>query len=1653
MAGKANGETSGESSATAPKRRRRVWRWILAVVATPIVLVVAVIAALLWVPGLAPKVAGQALTRWDSKMPGSVEWRDISGSLAGGIVVEDLVLRDASGHPLLRAEQLRLDLDASALLGVEAALEASHIRGLVVDIDGEWSDLAPPATPDDDQDEGGEPGPNLPIALAVDLTIEDARVERSGELLVALRQLQLIAEGQGRSAEADLAFLAVDLAQAELRAERLQLSASWDAGVAALERLELDTAFARVRSIDRGHYDVTTGRGELTLAVESEGAQLGERFAVDQLAQLGHLGAELRARIDADALELLASAEAGVGVQLNAGAEVRGFSVPRGSAWLELEGLGLTLDAWAQADVATGLDLRAWLRSPALDQPLAAIARTLAAPELTTMSGELDTLARCVVPPAPGEPGFVLAELHCSGDLSVEQLRRGTQRLAALELKLELEPLAATPTVAASAQLHGLDLGGLRIDDGHVSVAGSFSELELRATADGPRETLEFAADYSRDGDRHQVDLAQLRLTSTRTATPLKLALAHPARVVADPQRVDIQDLTVLERAGARLWVDGHLGLAGEASSLDARLTRVDLERVHALVGGPPLAGRVDLRASFAGSFTAPELNVAATAEELELAGLALGKLELASRLATQANRARAVAPATHAGLADALAGAGARRTTGPALAVWLRSRGPAAARIELATVLPLRLEPSPDLRRSAPLELHLAAEDISLVSLGGWMPATPEGWRQVPADAAAPEGSPRLIPEGRVDLDLALAGSLRRPWARLAVDGKDLVLDRLELGDTSLRADYDEQRLKAQLRSGLAITELELAAELPLRVDLAAGRVALAEDLHALDIKLDPVDLAELRQVVGPKLPALDRALAAAALAGELSATLTSRGPLSEPELVATVRAVELERHDLPIGEVELALLHGPLHTRTQLAVDGPLAARLELSTELPMKLRPLANDGPVQVDGNAPLRARVRVDELALAGLVPHIGSLPVDGRLDLDARLTGDLSAPQLIVDARLDDPHLHPNASLGALEIHAELRSDALDLQADLLRAGIHHLSASAHVPLTVELDGLTRGQAPRLAWHRDGHHSLLTTASIDGGLLSALLGRELAIDSPDPDIGRRALTSELALELRGGGTLRDFALSGHLEGELRADGMPALDLRAQLELDDHRQRAELRLAPSSCEAFDASVQLEAVVTELVSGQSRLRDVPFELEIHAPDFDLDTLAPLLPPSVAAPDGTLTAEVRGDGPLHAPELAGALEIREGELTVVPLRQRFDAIELNLAFDTSRAELRELELNAGGGHLRASGSAEIERQRGVEAALEVEIRELPIVRPGLPAMAIDTDLDLELDVDKQRTLLTARLHDPEVRVAGANADPPKSIPSNANVIFATDPGAIGEATAATSPSPPPAPAFDLRIELADPLLIGGPSIDMAWSGDLNVEQQGSGLSTQGELSAQRGRIDLLGQSFELRRGIVTLPNDGSLDPFLDIEVQSVTPDATVVATISGRVSQPQLHFSSTPPMSEYEIVSMLVTGSSQAGEAEEGEVQAKAASLLAAVGNPALQNQLYDRLGIDRAQLGFGEGVDQPILTVGKRVTRDVYVETTYHHNAPEEENTAEVRVEYDFARRWSLETYFGDAAVGGIGVYWTRSFAGPPWSSDERAARADPDGEQQP
>ena len=162
-----------------------------------------------------------------------------------------------------------------------------------------------------------------------------------------------------------------------------------------------------------------------------------------------------------------------------------------------------------------------------------------------------------------------------------------------------------------------------------------------------------------------------------------------------------------------------------------------------------------------------------------------------------------------------------------------------------------------------------------------------------------------------------------------------------------------------------------------------------------------------------------------------------------------------------------------------------------------------------------------------------------------------------------------------------------------------------------------------------------------------------------------------------------------------------------------------------------------------------------------------------------------------------------------------------------------------------------------------------------------------------------------------------------------------------------------------------------------------------------------------------------------------LDVSARYDNPTAVVRATVTGTLAKPQLQLSSEPPLKEAQIALLVATGRTEL-KAGVGGVNTLAAgdAGLAAAGAVAMgvfKDLLSDKLPVDSVSL------DSTAVSAGKYLTDRIYVGYVRRFDAKPEkgENPDEVRVEYQLAPGWQVETRYGSGQSGGVSVLWTRIY----------------------
>ncbi|MFO8072892.1 MAG: translocation/assembly module TamB domain-containing protein [Polyangia bacterium] len=1203
---------------------------------------------------------------------------------------------------------------------------------------------------------------------------------------------------------------------------------------------------------------------------------------------------------------------------------------------------------------------------------------------------ELAGLARLEDLGVEMEIGGCLERLEAK--LRVEEAGRELVALDAQGAVLPRVDLAATleiPTFESKRWIEDLDLslgasGRLefsRGEDGELFLDGSL-ECEgcrigdfgsLRASVSGDLETVELSASLEKGGRR-----AAALDGTVRLGEKIELAL----------QRLESRLYGVrLELARPALAV-----LHGGTISTDGIELRLGEGFVRASGKVDP-EGRSDLELLF-GELDLRDLSAVLPAD---LSGIAGGRFELSGRWSAISLEFR-----------------------GELLRLGYRGRRIGSLRVQ-GGARGGRLEARGELSRSKTKVVSFSVQSPGELDLGASKVALPEGGRASGSimvsdfDLSELEAFvPDLGLSGILNARVETEGPLDGPRLRVEGDVRALELRGEPLGDVDFSAKSARRRLTAELSLDGELAE-SVRAELDAGAifDLSKGRVGLRSDpTTRARVVLESVRIDRL----GGLVPRMDAG-------GEVDLSVELEGwPVPRRGRVE-LRARDASWRGAAIGDAEIEIGYGKGRVEGNGVVDGEIVDEVAFWFDAPIELRSGWRLHWLS-DEEHELYAEISGVDLELASRLPGLlagrgssGTAEIDGRADGTIQVAGNARGPLVSIFVAGRDIS-RAGFDIGELDARLDLDEDGASIHGQLRGEGGRWLDARLRIPLEVDLE---KGS---LHWLHDRAHSATVELGRAGGAwIDAAAAERIAFDT--------SLSGILKLD----GSAAHLSLQGGLEGFFTLAGGERLPLSLALSADEHGGRVDLSLGREEKAELELSGEADLDLARLARDREKaatgeaLGETAFRLEAKLDGFDLSVLSPLLGDRLYDLRGALDGAVTASGTIADPVVGGELRLDGGEITVVDLNQRLRDISAALELDERVLRLSDLAFSSGRGKGAAAGVARLGSEGRLAARLRLALVRFPFVRPGLPEGTIDSKIEMDLSLDEESTEVEFSFSETEVRLLTQTASrAPRSVHDMENVVF-LDEQRSEEPSGRSGDSG----KMELSLDVSDSLLIEGPDVVMRWTGGATLAIDGEEAEASGGIRLTSGRFVLLGNDFRVEQGVLTLPGSGGGMPYIDLSARTETSEASVLVTVRGRVTRPELVLESDPPLTQYQILTLLLTGRTDTGEggADEEKVRANAVSLLLAFDNTGLERELRENLGVDRISLGVGESVDQPILTVGKRIGDRVYVETEYHHNAPEEENSTTASVDLSIARNWVLETFYGDAQKGGIDIFWIKRF----------------------
>jgi len=843
----------------------------------------------------------------------------------------------------------------------------------------------------------------------------------------------------------------------------------------------------------------------------------------------------------------------------------------------------------------------------------------------------------------------------------------------------------------------------------------------------------------------------------------------------------------------------------------------------------------------------------------------------------------------------------------------------------------------------------------------------------------------------GILDAAGSITGKPEYPVINVAMNAHDLAYKDIYIGNVSLKSGYSGRTAEIDLRiKGSGGSTAQISSILPVRISLNpfAAELLRRSGIEA-EWSLNNITDSQLRQFTD--LTGVDEFM--------ISGSGSLGGTLSAPDISVALS-----------GMVSPASLKKPVSFSLNSSYRD-----MNIRMEGRIEQTEIYADGRFEPEGSSLIRAGIR--NFNLKELNRHLQGHELGGTASASASFRGTLENPGINLNISIQDL-VYGGKHIGNIDLEAAYEREKVGFSLSMKDGDKSIASVNAEVPVEVNLKPFSA------EWKKERNHRIKwIVKGIDDEKIKAFV--------PIGNDARFLLSSTCNISGTGIAPVADLVA----RAELHIPEYGKLPVVLRIEVSPERQSVRLETPRPGPLQMKVQMNLRADIAAIAAGEMKIKDVPVSGLIDIKPFSLKATEPFLPGMVYDPEGMADSKLSFDGTIGRPGVRGRLRIRKGSLSILHMSDPLEGIELDISTADDMVKLERLVFRNGRGESRAEGWMDISSTENLKGHLSLNLHNFPVEIAGIPRMTVNTSSETSIKIDKEKASIRTQLSESSVEVSVKSPKAPLEIPGNSNIVI-VEGGPLSGESGRDIPDRDSRPLV-LVLELKSPLLVKGPLVDMSFEGGVRTSTEAGRATFTGSFTSDSGSFEFLGNTFRVDRAFIGFQKGRGSEPYINITANSELPDAMVTIRISGPAGKPGLVFSSVPPMPQYQIFTLLVTGQIDTTEENRGQVAAKAANLgtgIVALQYPELQQALSTRTGIDRASVSFGETAEEPILSVGKRITRSIFVQTSYHHNAPEDTNRAEGRVEFILVPHWMLETGYGDASVGSVDIFWHNTFGGP-------------------
>ncbi len=522
--------------------------------------------------------------------------------------------------------------------------------------------------------------------------------------------------------------------------------------------------------------------------------------------------------------------------------------------------------------------------------------------------------------------------------------------------------------------------------------------------------------------------------------------------------------------------------------------------------------------------------------------------------------------------------------------------------------------------------------------------------------------------------------------------------------------------------------------------------------------------------------------------------------------------------------------------------------------------------------------------------------------------------------------------HEGRQAEITELHASAGKLRLDANASISETDLSVPKLTLYSGDLKMLDGLVRvplvlGQPPRPKVPVDVNRPLQIQLSMDRLNFTQIFQ---AIGQKAPVEG--TVTAELHFE----GRLPE--LKGNVAASLtgvRAEALkgrldPA-DVKLHASLENHRLVLETVATQRPLQPLQIKARLPFNVEAVMNGTESVTDAPLDAEVILPPSSLNVV-PHFVPALAKLEGTVGMNVKISGTVKKPSWSGTLrtDVTSIALTDVPMDMK--DVKAHLDFKDARIELSDVSATVAGGRVRLGGSVDAANLKDPAFDLKLDADQALLVRDN--TMSFRANADVSCKGTLAKAAVTGRIDLVRGRVFKEVEFLPLSLP---NSLPPPPPSVrVGKGGPPTAPGPLKDWTFDVAISTKDPIRLLGNVLNGAVVVNARAAGTGAAPALEGKATMDGARLQLPFNRLTITRGSIIMRKENPFDPVIDIQGDSLINNHQVTVYAYGTASDPKVRLTSSPPLPENEIASLLATGSTAGDSTSAENTAANRAALL---------------------------------------------------------------------------------------------------------------------